>query len=64
MLTRRNPKRGRKPGRPLVAGARRTEDVRVRVTPDEKRAISDRADASGLLVSDFVRWRLLGRRPK
>ena len=62
MRKRHNPRRAKPLGRRPVAGVNRTVNIDVRVTPAEKAEIGDRAAAAGLLVSEFTRWRLLGRR--
>ena len=42
-------------GRPRAAGVRRSQLVKVRVTPDEAAALEARARTAGLNLSDFIR---------
>jgi hypothetical protein len=49
-----------KPGRPpLPKGSAKARTLRVRVTPDELRAIETEAKANGQTMSEFIRGKLL-----
>ncbi len=50
------PKKTKKPGRPkLPKGESRAKFLRVRITPDEMRAIERAAAADGIKVSEWSR---------
>ena len=50
------PKKPRKAGRPpLPKGASKAETLRVRVTPEEMKAIESKAKASKQTISEWIR---------
>lgn len=61
METAEKPRRGR---RPKPAAIRRTEWLRVRITPLEEKAVQARADMAGMNVADYTRSRTCGSEPE
>lgn len=53
--------RKKRPGRPAIPkNERKIESIRVAVTEAEKRQIEKVAKASGMSISDYVRFMILG----